>query len=361
MTDVVFWLPAINPYWHERFKALDRDGRVSFECWFNGHLDPARSWVVDESDMTYPHHFLPPSKVQRLRALVRLYRRADPNRLFTFHFDPNLWPAWFHRLRGRHVALYCLMTWDSWVKRTRMKELAKRLFFSAASSTLTPGPDSDSWARRYGARRLYRLHHAVDATGLALAGTTRTESGRLRLLYIGRLVPEKGTDLLRKIVDGLESLAVPVELQIVGDGRQFEELSQWAASPRASTVVRVAPFVQADKVPMVYADADLLLFTTLGDPYGLVVDEALATGMPVISSDRAGDISWRLADGRGWVLSPEDPRPWVDLIRGLVVKPEKIRTAGAAASAYSRGHDVNRWVGELVSWVESTSRKNATR
>jgi glycosyltransferase involved in cell wall biosynthesis len=333
MTRVIFWLPAINPYWRDRFNALHRDGRVEFACWFNDHLDPARSWQVPLDTLRFPHEFLPnESTPARLRRAVALYREQRPRKIFTFHFDPHLWPVWLHRLRGGHVTLYALMTWDSWVKRTRAKEIAKRVFFTSASSVLTPGPDSDAYVRRYGARNVGRLHHAVDQAALAAAGSGRQVAPELRLLYVGRLVEAKGLRFLMRVLEGM-----------------LPELQKW--SRQFGGRVSVSGFVQAEELPGVYAASDVLLFPTKGDPYGLVVDEAMAAGMPVVSSDRAGDISWRLADGRGWFFREGDEEGWVSLLTRLASDRQLVVASGAAASSFSEGHDLDRWVDELVAWA----------
>ena len=353
-TRVVFWLPAINPYWNERFNALARDGEVSFSCWFNRTIDPMRSWVVDPATMTYDHEFLPAGTRRRLRRTAQLYAGARPTHLFTFHFDPGLWPAWLHRIRGRHLSLYCLMTWDSWVDRSWPKELAKRLFFSSASSVLTPGPDSDTYVRRYGARDIHRLHHAVDADRLALAARGRQESDGVRLLVLGRMTADKGVDFLIEVLDEVLGNSGNATVRFVGDGPLHDTLVQWATGWPGRA--RIDGFVQAADVPDVLADCDVLLFPTTGDPYGLVVDEALAAGLAVVSSDRAGDITWRLEEGRGWVLPLGDRRAWVNTVLGLCDNPGDVRRASAAALAFSAGHDVDRWVREIKEWLASTTR-----
>ncbi len=53
-------------------------------------------------------------------------------------------------------------------------------------------------------------------------------------------------------------------------------------------------FVQKDRLPEFYALGDAFVFPTRGDPYGLVVDEAMASGLPVIASDAAGEITSRV-------------------------------------------------------------------
>ncbi|WP_367650479.1 glycosyltransferase family 4 protein [Nocardioides sp. zg-DK7169] len=245
------------------------------------------------------------------------------------------------------------MTWDSWVQRSKSKELAKKIFFRLSSSTLTPGPDSDAWARSYGARNLFRLHHAVDVEALSAAGSHRVDSPELRLLYVGRLVEDKGVPFILSVVEDLLERGLPITLRIVGSGALEAEVQSLVA--RWPDAVVFDGFVQSASMPSRYGDSDVLLFPTLGDPYGLVVDEALAAGLPVISSDRAGDISWRLADGRGWVLDPEAAGDWAATIERLARDRELLSRSRAAAVLFSRGHDVQRWATEIKRWVSSTA------
>jgi glycosyltransferase involved in cell wall biosynthesis len=59
-------------------------------------------------------------------------------------------------------------------------------------------------------------------------------------------------------------------------------------------------------LPGVYALGDVFVFPTRGDPYGLVVDEALAAGLPVISTTSAGEIVERVKPGETGELVPRD-------------------------------------------------------
>ncbi len=361
MTDVVFFLPAINPYWRDRFNALAAAGEVRFHCVFSSYIDPARSWTVTRDSMEFPHTFLAtsPRSPRRLGELIALWKQLRPTRVFTFHHMPALWPAWLHRLAGGHLALYALMTWDSWVTRTWRKEALKRLFFSFASSTLTPGPDSDSYLKRYGAGRSHRLHHAVEWQTFAAAMDARVRGEDLRLLYIGRLIPEKGIPFLLGVLDRVLRARTDVTVEIVGDGRLYADAEHWARTHPGR--VTVSPFVQAADIAEVYARTDVLLFPTLGDPYGLVVDEALATGVPVISTDRAGDIRWRLGDTRGRVLAPDDEDAWVDAIIAYADDRGLVERESAAAVAFSAGHGTERWVRELHQWVLRTPPSSQAR
>lgn len=361
MNDVVFFLPAINPYWRDRFNALAESGTVRFHCVFSSYLDPARSWTVTRESMNFPHTFLAtgPRSPRRLAELVTLWRALRPTRVFTFHHMPALWPAWLHRLAGGHLALYALMTWDSWVERNWRKELLKRIFFGFASSTLTPGPDSDSYVKRYGAHRSHRLHHAVEWRTFGLAAQNRVASDDLRLLYIGRLIPEKGIPFLLEVLEQVLQTRRDVRVEIVGDGRLYGEVEGWAQHHPGR--VSVSPFVQASDIADVYARTDVMLFPTLGDPYGLVVDEALASGVPVISTDRAGDIRWRLGESRGRVLPPDDLDRWVAAVIAYADDRELLARESAESFTFSRGHGTERWVREIQQWVHRTTPTRSRR
>jgi glycosyltransferase involved in cell wall biosynthesis len=65
-----------------------------------------------------------------------------------------------------------------------------------------------------------------------------------------------------------------------------------------------AGFVQARDMPAYYALGDVLVFPTLGDPYGHVVGEAMAAGLPVISTESAGEIRERISDGQTGFIVP---------------------------------------------------------
>ncbi len=78
-----------------------------------------------------------------------------------------------------------------------------------------------------------------------------------------------------------------------------------ACAARGIRNVSFVGFIQKRELPRYYALADVFVFPTLGDPYGLVVDEAMACGLPVISTSAAGEIHDRVEDGvNGYIVPP---------------------------------------------------------
>jgi glycosyltransferase involved in cell wall biosynthesis len=165
------------------------------------------------------------------------------------------------------------------------------------------------------------------------------------------MIEGKGLRMLVRALEPVLRSHADVNVRFVGDGPLRAELQSWATT--IGPQVEVSPFIQSDEIPAVYGAADVLLFPTEGDPYGLVVDEALAAGVPVMSSDHAGDVSWRLQDGRGWVLPVDDTASWTRSISNIAGDRGQLAAMSASALSFSQGHDLDRWVAEIKAWLRA--------
>lgn len=100
-----------------------------------------------------------------------------------------------------------------------------------------------------------------------------------KFLYVGRLSPEKNLDLLIKAFETLSDLS----LDVIGFGPQEAELK--AAAPDN---VKFLGAIDNDRLPAYYRIHDVFILPSKSEPWGLVVEEALNNGTPVIVSDRVG-------------------------------------------------------------------------
>jgi len=134
-------------------------------------------------------------------------------------------------------------------------------------------------------------------------------------LYVGGIVPRKG---ISELLDAWEIFTkdqdVEVSLLMVGDGTEKKDLMRKVAKREIRKVIFV-PFVQPDELPAIYYAADVLIFPTLEDVWGLVVNEAMTFGLPVICSKYAGCAADIVVEDRnGWFVDPNDQ---VDMVRSL--------------------------------------------
>ena len=376
-TRVVYWHNMPTPYQVERWNAVARRGNLDLELWFCSRGGSDRSWRIDESAFEFTHRYVP-TPFLKLPGLAPHYyglppdlltgrRRADL--LVSLYADPAFLAGWLAaRTTGIRTAFRVLPTFDAWVRRAATKEWLKRLIFPRVDGFKVPGPEGAATAIRYGAdpARIHVVSQSVDVAHLdgerrawaARRDTVRAELGirGSAFLFIGRLWRGKGLDYLLDAYARLRDLPVPTTLLLAGDGMDEERYRAYVRD-RQLPNVRFLGFVQQDALPRILAASDVLVFPTLGDPYGLVVEEAMASGLPVITTEAAGDIRRRLPDGiAGYVIPPANADALEDRMRTLALDPVRRREMAEEAMRLvsSRTHehyaaDFETFVGAVLS------------
>jgi len=142
-----------------------------------------------------------------------------------------------------------------------------------------------------------------------------------------------------------------VGLLIVGDGPEEETLKQRCMSCGIENVV-FAGFQPRERLPEFYAMADVFVFPTLGDPYGIVVDEAMACSLPIISTSAAGEINDRIEDGtNGYIVPPQDSSALADRMLLLAGNPELRARMGEISAKRISSHTPEHWAEDFERMV----------
>jgi glycosyltransferase involved in cell wall biosynthesis len=143
----------------------------------------------------------------------------------------------------------------------------------------------------------------------------------------------------------------PVSLTIVGSGPQDAELKALVQS-LGIRGVRFAGFVDQDELPTYYAAADVFVFPTLADTYGIALLEAAASGLALIASTHAGATLDFVKDREdGLIFTPPDEHTLAELIAELADSPELVRDLGLAAYNVARLRTPDRTAEKYVSAI----------
>ncbi len=124
------------------------------------------------------------------------------------------------------------------------------------------------------------------------------------ILYVGRLESFKGVHLLFEAFHLITEMIQNVSILLVGSGSEEAKLKEYCEQRNFSDKVKFVGHKQPKEVPKYYAVADLLVFPTLGDTFGFVVNEALASGLPVICSPFAGAADLIEVGKNGYIVNP---------------------------------------------------------
>ncbi len=177
------------------------------------------------------------------------------------------------------------------------------------------------------------MPNAVDSSlFVAQAENTRVRADEVReklklpprfILFVGRLVPKEGVFNLLEAYAKLESgLRSEAGLVFAGDGVSREELVRQSKRINPGLVC-LNGFAQREDLAAIYALADALVLPTHTDAWGLVVNEAMACGLPIIVSSVAGCSADLVEDGWNcYVVPPKDSEKLSVVIDSLLRQPE---------------------------------------
>ncbi len=184
-----------------------------------------------------------------------------------------------------------------------------------------------------------RFAPAADGPG----PTFELRDGPLRVVFVGRMVAEKGPDVLIRAAERLGRS--DLEYVLVGSQgfardaslSSFErELRRLASASGAA--IRFEPFVDRSALPVLLRSADLLVVPSRWEePSGLTAAEGLASGLPVIVS-RVGGLPDVIGPA-GVLVEPDDPAALAEAIARLADDPEARRRMSQQARAHATAHD----------------------
>ena len=235
--------------------------------------------------------------------------------------------------------------------RRAWKERLKRLFVSRNfDAAFVSGASAAFYVESLGipAHRIWRGYDVVDNEHFAEgARRARADAATLRgalwlpsryLLYVGRFAPEKN---LARLIDAFgracgDRAFDGWSLVLVGGGPLDAELKRQAA-PRGGRI-HFVPFQQAERLPAYYGLAEALVLPSLVEPWGLVVNEATAAGLPVVISGQCGCAAE--------LVFPN--------LNGLIVDPTDVPALAAALVEISRDEARRR------AWGQQSARLVAT-
>ena len=148
-------------------------------------------------------------------------------------------------------------------------------------------------------------------------------------LFVGHVIPRKGLSILLKACATLQTRGYErFTIQVVGDGAQQPELATFCQAHQLSGRVQWAGRVAYDQIGTYFDRADVFVFPTLEDTWGVVTLEAMLLGKPILCSTGAGTAELVVSGENGYVFAPDDPDKLADLMQKFLDDPSLIATMG---------------------------------
>lgn len=343
---VVLLTEIIAPYRIPVFNALAQNQAVNLHVIFLSETDATqRAWHIQKDEIFFSYEILPSWRrrirdynVLLNRGISAALNRAAPHVVLCGGYNYLAsWQALAWARRNRvPVLLWCESTAQDRRNRYRLTELLKRQFLSQCTGFVASGQSASNYLQSLGfpRQRILLAPDAVDndffEKASAVARTNEREHRR-RLglpehffLFVGRLVKEKGVfDLLEAYARLQPEIRASFGLVFAGNGKEQVALTKRAAQRGCGRQVQCVGFAQREELALYYALADALVLPTHSDPWGLVVNEAMACGLPIIVSEVAGCAADLVEDGwNGRVFPARDVGKLSQAMYLLARRPE---------------------------------------
>ncbi len=315
-----------------RVIGIEMAGSSSTYAWDRSPDSPAFERITLFPDGTYEKMPL----WSRLAALVRVCYRLRPRHVFLCHYDraETFLLAVLLRIVGCRVYLMIESKFDD-KPRQIWREVLKAAFYLPYARALVGGPRSADYLRLYGFQAS-RIELGYDTISIErvrrLAGSPPAPLGvpfaERHFTIVARLVPKKNLSMALDAYAQYCRLAGSQAraLDICGSGTLEDELRAKAQQLGLSRVV-FRGFVQATEVARTLASSLALILPSTEEQWGLVVNEAVAMGLPILCSHNVGarDLLVKTAIN-GFTFEPDNPTGLARLMLRLGENEREWRT-----------------------------------
>ncbi len=163
----------------------------------------------------------------------------------------------------------------------------------------------------------------------------------LRLLYVGTWLDRKGIYYLRDAFEVLAAKVPGIRLTVAGCLQDAEPIRDFFP-PSARPSVDVIPLVPSAQMPDLYAQHDVFVIPSVFEGLPLVLLEAMATGMPVITTETCGMMDVVKDEVSGLLVPPADAQALVEAVLRLSASPQLRRRLGQTAQETMRHYTWGR-------------------
>ena len=307
-----------------------------------------REWEFDKEKIKFDYqilkgyHWLIRNKRREIvihlnKGILRKFLGYKPNIVITSGYDSlAYWEAFLYcKIFRKRFILWNGTTLLSAGSTTGIRGLLKRIIIKGADRYIAYGTKAKEYLEYLGAdvNKIHISTNTVDVIHLQNKVMEyrngedfikeRELYPKYLLLYVGQLIRRKGIIQVLKALDNLSDSEVG--LMIVGSGPQGKELKKFCEEKNLNNIF-FKGFQQQEMLPKYYALADVFILPSFEEVWGLVVNEALASGLYVLCSDQAGAAYDLIRKGwNGEIFDPNNIEELVIFVKRTKEQIEEIR------------------------------------
>lgn len=315
-------IPA--PYRVPIFNIIDREYGSDFLVIYAARKEKNRSWDLDSLD--FNHLFLKENVTAKKDGFNFVHNNIDvlgelnkfnPDIIITTGFNPtHLYAYAYAKLYNKkHIPMT-----DGWFESEKnlsfVHKTLRKIIYKTSHAFIGASKNSLLHFESYSInkRKLFQSHLCVD--NLRFDNEINFEQREYDLMFSGQFTERKLPFFFAEIAERVARKIPNLKVLILGDGPLKEEFL--GKLKTAKIDFHYAGFVSQDKLPLFYSNSKAFLFTTRMDPWGVVVNEAMASGTPVFTTQFAGVTNDLVVDGENGFVLPINSQVWAEKITELL-------------------------------------------
>lgn len=322
--------------------------------------------VVDLNDCQFEHRVLSSANlflfnrektVCTYSGLYKFIRKFQPDKIITIGYSiatMKLWVRSFFRKTPYII-------WSGSIKTTArndsfFRKMQRSILIKRASGFIAYGIKAKEYFKSFGVPDS-KISIAVNTVDTAFfeqetkkLRASQTPDNLKHLTYIGYLTPRKNVQKLLEVVAILSLKRKDFILDIVGDGKSRKKLTSFTEKNHLTPFVKFHGFKQKKELPAFLAQSSCFLFQTDFDIWGLVLNEAMAAGVPCMASVNAGAVYDLIREGEtGFSVDFSRKQEVIKKLEWIFSHPAEARRIGENATVFIRENaDLKRSAGGFM-------------
>jgi glycosyltransferase involved in cell wall biosynthesis len=197
-------------------------------------------------------------------------------------------------------------------------------------------------------KRIHLLHNAIDYQRFyrGKRNFTLDMSGNFNLVSVGSLVDKKNQQFLIDILIDLLPLIPNCHINILGDGPNHGKIAE--KIKKFNVQNRITLHGNVNNVEEFLHNSHLYIHSATYEPFGLVLIEAMAAGLPCICLDGKGNRDVIEQDKNGYIFREQDSKAFANSIKQLLENPVKLQEMSNYALNFASHFDMPLYIERLI-------------
>lgn len=326
----------------------------------HGTLDVAvqKSWSYTKNwknENGYPEK----STVHLPRDTFRVLRKMNPDVVVSSELGfRSLMASFYCKWHRKPLVLWLTLSERTETSRKGLRKYLRKYLLKSATTVMGNGKSCERYVRSLNYQgEVFFVPYTIDLPQDQTELKVKNEP--LTVLFVGQLIKRKGVEeMVNAFLKWSENAQTPIRLVVAGDGPEREKLNELKNQPQIE--LEALGSVEYARISELYGKSDVFLFPTLGDEWGVVVNEALSNKVPVIGSMYSQAVEELIVNGEnGWFFYPDKAAEFENVLQdALSVSPEKLLEMRRSCSQALEKVTVSAAVTNMVKAMESATRKS---